>query len=313
MEDVGYYDVKKISSDIYCVPKKWMEKSKGKKLLDMLLPAGDKKALSKKTSQQYLLCFQAFMKFAKKERYIADSYAENIVVPSVKRAIPQKEAFTKQELKAIFSPKTYPDEVDCRQYPRYWIPLIALYTGNRIGEIAQLYTKDVVLGRKMSYFKFIPKEKDQSVKTTASWREVPVHPDLVELGFLDFVREKVKKKEKRLFGTLQFDKNDHNGYANAVGKWFNERYLVQIGVKSPTKSFHSFRYTVKQTFRPHKLSKELLNAILGWEREDIGDSVYGGIIPASELYPEFIKLQYPFLKKQLLALKARKHNKFYKK
>lgn len=305
VEDIVRTDIKKISYDIHKFPKNISQQLKaGKHIQDVLVEKNSPNAMNKKTIQQYLIAFKNFMHFLKAEGYIRDSYAENIVIPTVNRAKPNGEAFTEDDLLKIFDPRWYPLENDTKEYAKYWIPLLELYIGTRIGEICQLDVADVVLDAKVPYIKFYG-DGDKSVKTTASWREVPVHPDLIELGFLDFVKKQVKKGYVKLFPTLKRDKNNHNGYANAIGKWLNEQYFRWIGIKTLSKTTHSFRYVVKQTLRPYRIPKEILNAILGWERADIGDSVYGGIVPAAELYEDYKKLQYPFLKKQLLALKKR--------
>ena len=316
VEDITKSDIKKVCYDLYALPKDVVEKLKKRKnIRDVLIDKDSSKALSKKTVQQYLIAFASFMKYAKKEGYISDSFTENFVIPSIDRAKPQKDAFTESDLLLIFNPKYYPYHLDEAHSPHFWLPLLALYTGNRIGELAQLSVNDAVIDEKVKYIKIYGDNDDKSLKTTASWREIPIHPDLIKLGFVDYVKQMKKRRCVRLFPTLNKDKNNHNGYGNAVGKWFNERYLDWIGVKSPTKTFHSFRYTLKRTLRPLKIPKESLNAILGWDREDIGDSVYGGIIPAKELYQDYVKLRYPFLEQSFEALKAetRTHYKMTKR
>lgn len=305
VEDIKKEDIKKVSFDFYTVPKYSKQKLKNvSSIKDILVARKDPTALTSKTVQQYLIAFKSFMIYLKKEDIIKDSFSENFVIPKINREKPQKEAFTEKELLLIFNPKYYPYSMDANKYPLFWLPILALYTGNRIGELAQLNVDDIKLDKKIPFIN-ISRENDNSLKTTASCREIPIHPDLIELGFIDFVKSQKKKKYKKLFHTLTKDKNNHNGYGNAVGKWFNERYLVWLGIKTPSKSFHSFRYNLKQSLRPLKLPIETVNAILGWSREGIGESIYGGIIPASEIYPDYIKLQYPFLKKRLLELAKR--------
>ncbi|MGX9961658.1 integrase, partial [Xanthomonas euvesicatoria] len=48
-----------------------------------------------------------------------------------------------EELQRIFSPKTFP--AWAKKYPhRWWLPMISLYTGARINELAQLKVADIV-------------------------------------------------------------------------------------------------------------------------------------------------------------------------
>ena len=71
---------------------------------------------------------------------------------------------------------------------RYWVPLIALFSGMRAGEIVQLQLKDVRLNDQWWVFD-INKGDDGSkaVKTASSLRQVPIHPSLMELGFMEWV------------------------------------------------------------------------------------------------------------------------------
>ncbi|MFX5472266.1 hypothetical protein ABTD76_18335, partial [Acinetobacter baumannii] len=95
------------------------------------------------------------------------------------------------------------------------------------------------------------------VKTEEA-RQVPIHPRLIELGFLDYVNSQLQSKQKKLFGDgLTYlpprnDETDHNkeGWAKAASKFFNESpkgYLVEVGVHVPHdgKSLYSFRHTLE--------------------------------------------------------------------
>ena len=69
---------------------------------------------------------------------------------------------------------------------RYWIPLIGIYTGMRLNEICQLYVDDVKYLNRIWYFRLTNERSDQSLKNKQSKRLVPIHPKLIELGFIDF-------------------------------------------------------------------------------------------------------------------------------
>lgn len=72
----------------------------------------------------------------------------------------------------------------------YWLPLLALFTGARKGELAKLRAEDVAKDDATGcYMLSITEDKHEgkSLKTASSWRTVPVHPELTRLGFLDLV------------------------------------------------------------------------------------------------------------------------------
>jgi integrase len=67
---------------------------------------------------------------------------------------------------------------------RRWCPLIALYTGSRVGEVTQLRKQDVIAQSGIHVLRITP---EAGTVKDREFRLVPVHPRLVELGFLRFV------------------------------------------------------------------------------------------------------------------------------
>ena len=89
---------------------------------------------------------------------------------------------------------------------RFWIPLIGLYSGMRLNEICQLDVADVrsindILCFDITEASLIGNE-DKSLKTRSSERIVPVHPDLLALGFAQFVRSQTGVTHGKLFGDI---------------------------------------------------------------------------------------------------------------
>lgn len=176
----------------------------------------------------------------------------------------QREAFSDADLRAIFGVEWFargsgtktPEGVFHSYRPHYyWLPLLALYTGGRLNELAQLYLDDVLNiddiwcidfnlnapdkvdadGREAT-------ETDKSLKTINAQRHVPLHSSLIELGLLGYVQALRDAGHKRLFPELRFD--ERKGYGKAAGSWFNERFLgkrLEIE-RDGRKTFHSFRH-----------------------------------------------------------------------
>ncbi|MDP4024160.1 hypothetical protein Q8W71_16140 [Methylobacterium sp. NEAU 140] len=67
---------------------------------------------------------------------------------------------------------------------RRWATLVCFYTGSRIGAVAQLRSEDVSVRPDGATIQFTP-DAGEGIKGDA--RVVPVHPRLIELGFLTFV------------------------------------------------------------------------------------------------------------------------------
>lgn len=86
---------------------------------------------------------------------------------------------------------------------RYFAPLIGLFHGSRVREYLQLMTNDIVVVDNVDCFKFQVEielsENDQasqldlpsrSVKKSTVLRTIPIHPQLIKLGLLDYVRSR---------------------------------------------------------------------------------------------------------------------------
>lgn len=169
---------------------------------------------------------------------------------------------------------------------KFWIPLLAALEGVRLGEAAQLLTTDIQLrcfdqedftdwdvdldnplGPWPRLRRFSPKDEDgvptvgiwcidvipedgKSVKTPSSKRIIPIHPLLLELGFLDYVDAQKRAGKRDLFPGLRPEKATRAG--ENLGEWFS-RYLDYIGMKRERLSFHSFRHS----FDTHLFNREV--------------------------------------------------------
>ena len=68
---------------------------------------------------------------------------------------------------------------------RRWVPLLCAYSGARLSEVCQLRVEDVFQRGGVWCMKFDPEAG--SLKNENSERAVPLHPAIVESGFLQFV------------------------------------------------------------------------------------------------------------------------------
>jgi integrase len=110
----------------------------------------------------------------------------------------------------------------------YWLPLLALFAGVRLSEAAGLRVSDVahsqLIGAVSIYIKS-DRRAGKTLKTKASERFVPVHPQLVALGFLEYVaaQSKTHGNSAWLFPELAPTTKG----AAAFLKWFG-RYIVSF-------------------------------------------------------------------------------------
>ena len=149
-----------------------------------------------------------------------------------------------------------------------WLVLLALYTGARIEELAQLDRQDV---RQEAGVWFIHIRAEMAtgrrVKNRASIRKVPLHSRLLELGFLDFARQ--GEGTGKLFPLLS-DKQDGGKRSNAFSQWWR-RFLASLDLENgDRKHFHSFRHTFKREGRNSgQIAPELLDALQGHAQQGV--------------------------------------------
>lgn len=298
IENVNHKDCQFINDFIYNLPKHWQFNYKIEELKSVISNPTDNK-ISITTAKKYLRTFKEFMLFCRKRRYISDSFNDEIELTARTNPI-IVDGFTPNELKTIFNPSYYPRKNNIYYPYRFWIPLIALYSGMRLNEICQLYVDDIKNHNNVWYFSITDERDDQHLKNKPSKRNVPIHPKLLEFGFIDFVENIRSSNKDRLFYQLTFSKKTR--YTHAMGAWFG-RYLTKLKIEGRNKVFHSFRHLVKPMLRDAGIGQEYQNAICGWSAKDVGERIYGGEIPIEILNNEISKLQYPFLDKTLNELK----------
>ena len=100
------------------------------------------KNISTTTVKKYLRAFKEFLTYAQRKGYVNLALNVQLEIPS-RETRESYDPFTKAELKKIFNPETYPYMQDEQFAFRYFIPLMALYSGARLNELCQLYLDDI--------------------------------------------------------------------------------------------------------------------------------------------------------------------------
>ena len=151
---------------------------------------------------------------------------------------------------------------------RFWVPLIALFHGTRCNEACQIYTADVKAQDGIVYIAIREESEDDSpsikkLKTKQSIRNVPIHPELIRLGFLDFVEARRRDTTSpRLFPELT---PGHKGYcSDAFSKWFG-RFKTRVLGEQCEATMHSFRHQFRDATRMARLPDDSVGRLAGWE------------------------------------------------
>lgn len=170
----------------------------------------------------------------------------------------------------------------------YFVPLLALYTGARISELAQLQTTDIELdpadeGRPVLRFQ-------GRLKTDESRRRIPLHSQLVRLGFLDYWESVKASGPRPLFPAVR--RSNLNGAGGKLGEWFGE-YKTGKGFDK-AHVFHSFRHTMYSRLTVAGVPRDIADPLSGRSGKTVGQRHYLHLRPA-DLRPYMEKLAYPGL------------------
>ena len=219
---------------------------------------------------------------------------------SVKKQSRSRNPFTADELRKILHPETYfqyttkfehpfmPNR-STLQMPYYWIFLLGIFSGMRTNEMCQLRLIDI---KKVSniWFMFVEDSGETKVKTESAVRKVPVHPQLIQLGFVDYVSKLKRSKKERLFWEL---KEERDGYASKVSRHFNERFLPAVGVwEKYTKVLYCTRHTFINKLYSEKVDENVIRSLIGHEKGFTMKHYGGEPFSPERLLEEISKVSY---------------------
>ena len=208
---------------------------------------------------------------------LKDNPAAGLKVIAPKKARLREPGFTNEEATALLRQardfKPSPGLGAKMAAAKRWIPWLCAYSGARVGEIVQLRKQDVRRDGAVAFIVISPEAGTVKDKKT---REVPLHSDIIEQGFLQFVE---RAKDGYLF--LKADHGD-----NIRGVWqatknrlreFAREAVTDVRV-APN---HGWRHTFKTMGRDAGIEDSILDAICGHAPRSIWGS-YGSVTLAAK-------------------------------
>lgn len=149
----------------------------------------------------------------------------------------------------------------------YWVPLIGLFTGMRLGEICQLWTDDLSEVDGVQCIRIRHSEaREQRLKTGDSERIIPIHKELERLGLSNWWQTKQGTPPERLFPEIP--KSASDTFSDAFSKRFAYQ-MKKLGLAGQGLVFHSFRHTFVDGMRNAGLDEATQKAIGGWKAKDV--------------------------------------------
>ncbi len=266
-----------------------------------------RRGISAKTARDHLEWVRSLFRLALGDQVIEVNPFEGVKVDG-KLTSPFREGFSLAEIARLFGGLLFqqyrlPSASKAGLDAAYWVPLLALYTGARLTELCQLRVDDIVMEDGLHAPASVPVLKirpaptgdeapEQWVKTAPSIRKVPIHRELIRLGFVEYVDAIRELGGEQLFPAIAVPENYRAG--SYFSTWYSG-YRASLGFeKGAGKDAHNLRHTVRSRLAAASVPDEVIDLIIGHSPGgSTGRRVY---THATEALAEWVnKLTYPTL------------------
>jgi len=274
------------------------------------LPA-DKVGLSVGTLNRHLEHLKQIVEWADGEGIAIDSRLKpgKLRRKDKVRARDKKASFPTEQLRVLFRNPVRTGSESERYQTRpgrkiyrnglYWAPLIGAATGARREEIAGLAPSDIIEADGIPCFSIEDSEL-RRVKNLSSRRILPIHPSLIELGFLDYVKGVRKSVHPDLVPSSREPKSGEHG--RKLGRRMRQIIDETLGDEGKGLSFHSLRHFVQNALDRADVKDEIVRDIVGHEGKDIHDKVYRDATSPAKMLEALISLPVIFEKVDLTGM-----------
>ncbi len=309
LEQVDIEFLTEYKNSLRKIPSNASKKAKYRKkniqqLLQMNIP--EKDAMDITTVNNHLAKAKSFLLWLETFGYLQGKNLPSALkkIKESHRPFEEKDIFTVPELQIIFN---HSDYLSFNHAWEFWLPLISLFSGMRIGEICRLRIQDIQEEEGLIFFDVTVTEKDQP-KTQAGVRKIPVHDELLRLGLRDYARKMGRNGSRFLFPDRQNLKVSPSHYpVQRLNAWFKKIGVAKSGVKLGRKTFHSFRHTFETRCQELMLDQRLVDQIMGHSVDKKKESErYGKPAGILQLKREVID-KYHFVGLNLSGLCKSKH------
>jgi integrase len=309
---VGYDECKLVRTKLASVPTNRTKLFRGLSLEQSIerAEAEGHARLSPLTQQTYLAALRELLDLACKKGLLKSNHAASM--KPLKRDVfargEKRDAFTLAQISAFFNSDFYESCASGGHRPysvadkdwRFWLPLICLFMGLRPNEVCQSQKSDVrtTIGG-IPYLDIVASANEgadaagskKTLKTSTSRRKVPIHPELIKLGFMDFVAD--RKSPDGLLLSVEPDRDGN--HARYALKRFNEAYLPEAISLSAKQAFYSFRHSFADALRRSNAAPHIMRAFGGWSDGAKVFDGYGDKYDPDHTVAHMAKINFPGL------------------
>lgn len=272
MNDITQHDATELKKIVQALPlnRNTKPETKGLPLHEAICVDG-LPIISIKTQNAYIDAFKKFWDWSHRHGYVTEPLFVGMKIDQARSKEKPRKPFTSEHTQRLYDELTQNQSGLIKKDDHKWGALLGLFTGARLREIAQLCVSDIKPDDSGIWYIDINENGDnKSLKSHAAKRRIPLHSELIRLGFLDFVGS--KPNQKRLF--MSFSYNSKEGYGRNLGRWFNNSFLPKLGIKEKGLVFHSLRHTMTTRLAQAGVAEPLYQEIIGHERQGVTQQVY---------------------------------------
>nr|WP_145142005.1 site-specific integrase [Pseudomonas duriflava] len=246
----------------------------GKPLREIIGSGIEYTPISTTTVNNRLRKVSAFFNWCMQNKYITENPLKGIKVMVAVSAKEARHSFTPADLNILLDLQALRKE-SLKHVWRFWLVLLGRTTGARMEELCQLHADDITTIQGSACIRISDTHADQKVKTPSSRRIIPIHPQMIRLGFLEYVHRAAPDGVSRIFPELIAVRGQ---LGHAPSKWFG-RYKQKQGITDPRKVFHSFRHTFIDDLREAGVQDSVIKRLVGHEDGSVTFGLYGSREP----------------------------------
>lgn len=226
--------------------------------------------VTQRTVKRHFSALSALWSAAVPKGEAAENIFSGFRFVGAKRATEQRDMWEGDELAHLFATPVWkgcesqvrrskPGQLVLRD-EKFWLPLIAVFSGLRQEEICQLHIEDTREAEGIPYFD-VNNRSPRKLKNASATRQVPLHTELIRLGLPVFVEAQRGAGHTRLFPDLSPGGADGR-LGHAFTKWFT-RYRRDVGLYRPGLDFHSFRHTATTLMHQAGVERAVIDHVTG--------------------------------------------------
>ena len=212
-------------------------------------------------SEKYLAAVKAVYRVGVDKFRVDEDPTAKVTVNFKKTPKLRDPGFSDEEAKTILNSANralFSDDgaSDTAKLARRWIPWICAHTGARGGEIAHLRKVDFMDVGGMACLEITP---EAGTVKTKEFRRVPLHPQLIEMGLMEFVKD---APDGPLFfrSSGRGDSNQAAGVRGKIGDWVRD---VAGIVDRQVQPNHAWRHRFKTLARELEIQTDTSDCITG--------------------------------------------------